>query len=430
MTKAQKREVIKRIKAGESRASIAADTGFTKAHLRSIWKNFQLLGQESLKPATRGPKSGGRKAAKVTTPAQKRKIRDLLEKQPKPLSLEAMARMVKAELGITLLRRAFIELTSEWNIPIASNQPNPGAQQAPREEIEGLWKKEKALRKKTNQSLASGDKAEWQLHGMPRGNRRDGPGPQWRKRHEEHQERTYFYLEFWTAGPDTLLTAEIRQLLKKKIYFYSKHLGVEVLSFVIMDSHCFLVVTVPPREKWLKKLRDPQALLQRAQELYHPQQHQRMVKQFATASDQQKIVDYYLRDFCDLSVFVKMIKESVSRAHNRFHNTFGALWMDRFRSLTLTTPRELLQCHLRVNRWPITRGLLTPNELSSYPWSSFGDLLKSSKRSIKATCQVLGIPAAAWKKTYPLDQKKGRKRLARNWFQSQILSTEPAEEHC
>jgi hypothetical protein len=145
-----------------------------------------------------------------------------------------------------------------------------------------------------------------------------------------------------------------------------------------------------------------------------------MRKQFSEVSDPEKPLQIYQKEFCDLSVFVKMIKESVSRAQNRQENTTGSRWMPRFRSLQLTDQQQRIACHLRINRWPATRGIVSPEELASYPWCSYGELMGSSKRAIKGTCRVLGIPVARWRKPYPGDTRKGRKRTARNWFIAQM----------
>lgn len=420
MTKAQKKEIIRRIKAGESRTSISADLGFDKGYLRKIWNDYKLLGQASLAATKFGPPNKNIPKRKPPTPAQKKKIRTLLETARQPMTVPAIKDLIKNELGLTITRKYLIQLINEWNLDLAPGPQAVGPGTLAGTEIAKLSKQENKLRAKLNRRLASGDLAEWQILGLPRGNRRDGPGPQWRKRQYEQNKHSYFYLELWTAGPETLLTPQSRQLLKKKIFFYSKHLGVDILSFVIMDSHCFLLVHLPPREAWIDKLRDPQKFLQRARELFQPSVYERIKKQFATVKDPKKLLDYYLAEFCELSVFVKRLKESVSRAHNLHQNTTGALWMERYRSLELTTRQERIDCHLRINRWPITRGLVEPNDLPSYPWSSFGELQTSGKRAIKGTCRALGIPLASWKKHYPADPKKGRKRSAQKWFFSEI----------
>lgn len=336
------------------------------------------------------------------------------------MTAEGLRTLVKEKLGFTVIRKYFFPLLSEWEIEVAPSPVLNGTRKVPATQIRKLEKKERALRRKLETSIKKENRAEWQILGLPRGNRRDGPGPQWRKREYDQEKRNYFYLELWTEGSGSLLTPESRQLLRKKIYAYSRHLGVDVLSYVIMDSHCFLLVTLPPRGKWLQKIADPDRLLERARELYQPAQYQHMVRQFSETKDPEKLLKFHQREFCDLSIFVKMVKESLSRAQNRQQNTTGSLWMPRFRSLQLTEPEKTIGCHLRINRWPVTRGLVPPGELATYPWSSYGELMGSSKRAIKGTCRVLGIPVAEWKKPYPGDSKKGRKRTARNWFMAQM----------
>jgi len=421
-TIAARMSLVNRIKSGETRASISADTGYSKQYLRQLWKAYQLEGRTALKPKRTGQGTlcnpRGKRPQKLT-PTEKRKIRKILETRKSPGSFETALVLITAELGFTPLRSAVLKLTSEWKIPMA---PGPRMTSIPEGEFDEISKKEQALREETNEAMTSQGVYEWNLHGMPRGNRKDGKGAQWRKRKYDQSKRSYFSLELWTAGPEVLLNAETRYFLKRKIHFFSKHLGVEVLSYVIMDSHCFLLVTLPAREKWLEKLSTPDQLLRRAEGLYQPHSFRQMKNRLEKPKVAKKVIEYYQRDFCDLSVFVKRIKESVSRAHNRHQNTTGALWTERFRSLELTDRKELIASFIRLNQWPLSRGLLEPEELEQYPWSNYGEIMNGSKRAIKGACRVLGIAAANWKKPYPDDQRKGRKRLARNWFKSQVLS--------
>jgi REP element-mobilizing transposase RayT len=416
--------LMMRIKSGETRRSISADTGYSKQYLRQLWKAYQLEGRTALRPQRTGsgklcaPRG---KKRKELSPTEKRKIRKVLERRETPCAFEAALALIAAELGFNPLRSTVLKLATEWNIPMS---PGPEMTSVPDGEFDGIWKKEHALRAELNAKMTAQDVHEWSLLGMPRGNRRVGKGAQWRKRAYEQNKRTYFCLEFWTAGPDALLNGETRQFLKKKIHFFSKHLGVEVLSYVIMDTHCFLLVTLPSRKKWLEKLSSPDQLLRRAEGLYQPHTLREMKNRLEKPKVSKKVIAYYQRDFCDLSVFVKRIKESVTRAHNRHQNTTGALWTERFRSLELTDREELMACLIRLNRWPLSRNLLKPEELEQYPWSSYGETMSGSKRAIKGVCRVLGISYENWKKPYPDDQRKGRKRLARNWFKSQVLSAD------
>jgi REP element-mobilizing transposase RayT len=419
-TAAIRMALITRIKSGETRASISADTGYSKQCLRRFWKAYQLEGRAALRPRRNGSKkrcAPRGKRQNELSPTEKSKIRKVLKRQKTPCSLKTALVLIATELGFTPLRSTILKLTSEWNITLS---PGPGLNSIPDEEFDEIWKKELLLRKEMNDRMTSQDDPEWRFLGMPRGNRRDGKGAQWRE--YDQGKRSFFCLEFWTAGPDAILHAETRHFLKKKIHFFSKHLGVEVLSYVIMDSHCFLLVTLPPRKKWLEKLSSPEQLLRRGEGLYQPYRLREMKDQLEKPKVSKKVVEYYQRDFCDLSVFVKRIKESVSRAHNRFQNTTGSLWRDRFRSLELTDQKDLMACLIRLNRWPVSRRLLEPEELEKYPWSSYGETMGGSKRAIKGVCRVLGIAPGNWKKPYPGDQRKGRNRIARNWFKSQVLS--------
>jgi REP element-mobilizing transposase RayT len=420
MDKAQKKEIVRRIKAGESRRRIAADTGFSKGYLRIIWRNYQLLGNTSFEPGTRGPTNRTPGKRKPPTSAQKKKIRLFVEQQEQALDAGSLRKLIQSELKILVSRKILIELLNQWQIPLFSNPPGSPLKELPLPFVRKIATKEKSLQKKLQRAQLKSKKNHWDILGLSKGNRRDGPGPQWRKRHFHRDQQSHFYLELWTNKPDTALTLQSRQLLKRKIHAFSKHLGIDVLSYVIMDSHCFLLLRLPPKTKRLKKIADPEALLEKARVLYQPAQFRRLEKQLAEISDPKRILAHFQEEFCDLSVFVKRLKETITRNQNLEQNTTGSLWRERYRSLEVTSPDQLRDCHFRINRWPLTLKVVDPHELSSYPWFSYHDLVASSKRAIKGTCHALGVPVSQWRKPYPRDQKKGRKRTTRNWFIAQI----------
>ena len=47
----------------------------------------------------------------------------------------------------------------------------------------------------------------------------------------------------------------------------------------------------------------------------------------------EKVLFHYKRRFCDLSLYVKEVKERFSRWYNKKHNRVGVLWGARFKSV-------------------------------------------------------------------------------------------------
>jgi hypothetical protein len=92
MDKAQKKEIVRRIKAGETRREISADTGYSQGYLRIIWRNYQLLGDTSFEPGTRGPtrttkREGEKKRPAIGSSPRSRTLR--IQPTPSPPDLFA-----------------------------------------------------------------------------------------------------------------------------------------------------------------------------------------------------------------------------------------------------------------------------------------------------------------------------------------------------
>ncbi|MFC5455145.1 transposase [Prosthecobacter fluviatilis] len=102
--------------------------------------------------------------------------------------------------------------------------------------------------------------------------------------------------------------------------------------------------------------------------------------------------------FCDLSLFVKEIKERFSRWFNKRRGRRGTLWMDRFKSVLVEgkgEPLRTMAAYIDLN--PVRAGLA--KDPKDYRWCGYAEALSGSRRAQRGLCKALGKPVDGWKST-------------------------------
>ena len=100
--------------------------------------------------------------------------------------------------------------------------------------------------------------------------------------------------------------------------------------------------------------------------------------------------------FCDLSLFVKEVKERFSRWFNKRRGRRGTLWMDRFKSVLVEgkgEPLRTMAAYIDLN--PVRAGLV--EDPKEYRWCGYAEALGGSRRARRGLCKALGKPVDGWK---------------------------------
>jgi hypothetical protein len=100
--------------------------------------------------------------------------------------------------------------------------------------------------------------------------------------------------------------------------------------------------------------------------------------------------------FCDLSLFVKEVKERFSRWFNKRRGRRGTLWMDRFKSVLVEgkgEPLRTMAAYIDLN--PVRAGLV--KDPKDYRWCGYAEALGGSRRAQRGLCKALGKPVDGWK---------------------------------
>jgi putative transposase len=86
--------------------------------------------------------------------------------------------------------------------------------------------------------------------------------------------------------------------------------------------------------------------------------------------------------FCDLSCFVKELKERFSRWFNKHHERRGTLWMERFKSVLVEDGEALRTMALSIDLNPVRAGLA--KDPKDYRWTGYGEATGGNKRARRA----------------------------------------------
>lgn len=146
---------------------------------------------------------------------------------------------------------------------------------------------------------------------------------------------------------------------KEELLKILKHMSgvyfVEVHGFCIMGNHFHLLVRMKSPKDYTN------AAIRKRLWIYY-------------GDDELKITPAMLatwrRKLCNLSEYVKDIKQRFSRYYNREHNRRGYFWGDRFKSVIVERGETLINCMAYIDLNPVRAGLVKRPE--DYRWSSLG----------------------------------------------------------
>ncbi len=185
--------------------------------------------------------------------------------------------------------------------------------------------------------------------------------------------------------------------------------GVKLLTYCVMDNHFHVLVRVPGQERFLRRFEDREGedegageerLLGHLSTLYskayvrHVREEIAMMREQGMEEDVARFLDKYKKRFCDLSLFVKEVKERFSRWYNKKHSRRGTLWMDRFKSVMVENGEALQTMATYIDLNPVRAGLVQDSK--DYRWCGYAESVGGSKRARRGLCRVMGKPLDSW----------------------------------
>jgi putative transposase len=218
-----------------------------------------------------------------------------------------------------------------------------------------------------------------------------------------------------TCGGEVFFDEVEKEALRRVIWRMAEFCGIKVVTYCLMGNHFHLLAEVPHRETWLQRFEGPQGeakLLEHLRILYSKNYvgllrdelsdlRQRGLETLAL----QKIETLKKR-FCELSLFVKEVKERFSRWFNKRRGRRGTLWMDRFKSVLVEGKGEALRtmaAYIDLN--PVRAGLV--KDPKDYRWCGYAEALGGSRRAQRGLCKAIGKPVDGWQSAGAAEAYRG-----------------------
>ncbi|HEY1048125.1 MAG TPA: transposase, partial [Prosthecobacter sp.] len=195
-----------------------------------------------------------------------------------------------------------------------------------------------------------------------------------------------------------------KEALKRVIWRMADFCGIKVVTYCVMGNHFHLLAEVPHRETWLQRFEGPESeakLFEHLGILYSRTYLGMLRDELADLRKRglavlaQERIDALKKRFCDLSLFVKEVKERFSRWFNKRRGRRGTLWMDRFKSVLVEGRGEALRtmaAYIDLN--PVRGGVV--KDPKDYRWCGYGEALGGSRRAQRGLCKAIGKPVDGW----------------------------------
>lgn len=219
----------------------------------------------------------------------------------------------------------------------------------------------------------------------------------------EHAGGQAYHVMSRSAGGEMIFGEVEKEAFRRLMWRMAKFSGIEVLTYAVMGNHFHLLVKVPERAKFLKRFEGEggeSRLLEHLSLLYSKAFIAALRLEIARVRDAgredevQLILDAFRKRFCDLSAFVKELKERFSRWYNKHHGRRGTLWMDRFKSVLVEDGEALRTMALYIDLNPVRAGLV--DDPKDYRWTGYGEACGGSKRARRGLCRVMEAPLDSW----------------------------------
>ena len=208
-----------------------------------------------------------------------------------------------------------------------------------------------------------------------------------------------------TNGGEVWFDEVEKEALRRVIWRMAEFCGIKILTYSLMGNHFHLLAEVPHRETWQQRFAGQdgeQKLLDHLGTLYSRAYIGLLRDELSDLRSRGMIVlaaqkvEALKRRFCDLSLFVKEIKERFSRWFNKRRARKGTLWMDRFKSVLVEGQGEALRTmasYIDLN--PVRAGLV--KDPKDYRWCGYAEALGGSRRAQRGLCRAVGKPVDGWR---------------------------------
>lgn len=192
-----------------------------------------------------------------------------------------------------------------------------------------------------------------------------------------------------TVNSERCLDDTAKEIFRKQLWQIASYCGVHILTYAIMSNHFHVLVRVPVKSNV------PDAELLRRHRVLYPNPSPFQTKCFTEIVDMLKRGGddaeawrrHQLALMCDVSQFMKLLKQRFSIWFNRTHNRHGTLWSERFKSVLVEGRGHVLAtmaAYIDLN--PVRAGIVT--DPKDYRFCGYGEAVAGGKT---AQAGIIGI---------------------------------------
>jgi len=209
-----------------------------------------------------------------------------------------------------------------------------------------------------------------------------------------------------TCGGEVFFDDVEKEALKRLMWRLADFCGVKLVTYCVMGNHFHALVEVPRRELWLErfsgtageeKLFKHLGLLYSKTYIAFLREEIHELRRLGMDTLAEEKLEAIKKRFCDLSIYVKEVKERFSRWFNKRRSRRGTLWMDRFKSVMVESGGEALRtmaAYIDLN--PVRAGLV--DDPKDYRWCGYGEAVSGSRRAQRGLCKAVAKPVDGWQK--------------------------------
>ena len=190
-----------------------------------------------------------------------------------------------------------------------------------------------------------------------------------------------------------LLDDEAKNFMLKTIRAYKDLLGVEVLTFCLMDNHFHLLLRVPHRPEGQDvPLEVILARMERAVGEHAMKLVRRDMAFWEKTGNVEAIEEWrqrQLKRMYSLSEFMGCVKQRFTRWHNAKTGRRGTIWEERFGSVVVEEEERALRtmaAYIDLN--PVRAGMVS--DPADYRWSGYAEAMAGKARSRRAVVRIIG----------------------------------------
>jgi putative transposase len=171
---------------------------------------------------------------------------------------------------------------------------------------------------------------------------------------------------------------EEKEFFRKTMRQYEAYCGVKVLAYCLMSNHVHIMVKVPAKPR---RLISDVSFIEKLSLIYSDEHIADVVRWLAECraienKEDRKLAvrelkERYTRRMCDLSEFMKAVKQKFTQWYNTRKDTTGTLWEGRFKSVLVEDGYATRMTAAYIDLNPVRAGMV--NDPKDYRWSSYGE---------------------------------------------------------